>query len=95
MAAYVIAEVRVTDAAKYEEYRSQVSATVEKHGGRYLARGGETRLLEGEPQPNRLVVLEFESAERAVEWYESADYLPLIHIRQAASVSRLVLVTGV
>ena len=95
MAAYVIAEVRITDAEKYEEYRLKVPSTIEKHGGRYLVRGGEARLLEGEPQAIRLVVLEFESAERAVEWYESEDYQPLIQIRQAASESRLVLVKGV
>jgi uncharacterized protein (DUF1330 family) len=95
MAAYVIAEIRIKDPEKYEEYRLMVPATLDMHGGRYLVRGGETRLLEGEPQPNRLAVLEFESAERAVEWYESEDYRQLIPIRQAASEFRLVLVKGV
>jgi len=95
MAAYVIAEIRITDAEKFEEYRAKVPATLEKHGGRYIVRGGEIRLLEGGPQPSRLSVLEFESAERAVEWYESEDYRPLIQIRQAASESRLVLVKGI
>lgn len=95
MAAYIIAEIRITDAEKFEEYRAKVPATLEKHGGRYIVRGGEIRLLEGGPQPSRLSVLEFESVERAVEWYESEDYQPLIPIRQAASESRLVLVKGV
>ncbi len=95
MAAYVIAEIRIKDPEKYEEYRLKVPATLEKYGGRYLVRGGEARLLEGDEQPNRLAVLEFESAERALEWYESEDYRPLLAIRQAATESRLVLVKGV
>ena len=95
MAAYVIAEIRIKDPEKYEEYRLKVPATLEKYGGRYLVRGGEARPLEGDGQPNRLAVLEFESVERALEWYGSEDYRPLLAIRQAAAESRLVLVKGV
>lgn len=47
MAAYVIGEIDVTDSATYDEYRRQVLATVQKHGGRFLARGGPAEALEG------------------------------------------------
>ncbi len=94
MAAYVIGEIDVKDAATYDEYRRQVLATVQKHGGRFLTRGGRAEALEGSPQPKRVVVLEFPSYERALEWYRSADYAPLIELRQRASRGRLLLVEG-
>lgn len=92
MAAYVIGEIEVTDPGAYEEYRKQVLATVQKYGGRFLARGGRVQALEGAAPPKRVVVLEFPSYERALEWYRSADYAPLITLRQKASKGRLLLV---
>ena len=59
MPAYLIANVEVTDAVTYEEYRKQVPAITAAHGGRYLARGGAAEALEGEVAANRLVILEF------------------------------------
>lgn len=94
MAAYVIGEIDVTDAATYDEYRKQVLATVLKHGGRFLARGGRAEALEGTAQPKRVVVLEFPSYERALEWYRSGEYAPLIKLRQRASRGRLLVVEG-
>lgn len=94
MAAYVVGEIEVTDAAGYDEYRRQVLATVQKHGGRFLARGGRAEALEGAAAAKRVVVLEFPSYERALEWYRSAEYAPLIRLRQKASTGRLILVEG-
>ena len=59
MAAYVIGEIEVTDQATYDDSRKQVAATVEKHGGRFVVRGGKVEPLEGGWTPKRLVVLEF------------------------------------
>jgi uncharacterized protein (DUF1330 family) len=95
MAAYIIADVRVTDPVAYEEYRRQVSSTLEQYGGRFLARGGAAYPLEGGWEPGRIVVLEFEGVERARAWYGSAEYAPLLRIRQAASEGRFILVEGV
>ncbi len=95
MAALVIADVDVQDPAGFEEYRSQVSATIEKYGGKYLVRGGRTETLEGEFQPHRVVVLEFPSFERAKEWYASPDYGPLIALRQKAAKTHIIVVEGV
>ena len=94
MAAYVIGEIDVKDAAGYDDYRRQVLATVQKFGGRFLARGGRAEALEGHAPPKRVVVLEFPSYERALEWYRSAQYAPLIQLRQKASKGRLLLVEG-
>ena len=60
MAAYLIAEHKVTDAAKFEEYRSKVGPMIARHGGKYLTRGGSHKILEkGYWQPERVVVIEF------------------------------------
>jgi uncharacterized protein (DUF1330 family) len=93
MAAYVIGEIDVSDPAMYDDYRRQVLATVQKHGGRFLVRGGRAEALEG-AAPKRVVMLEFPSYQRALEWYRSAEYAPLIKLRQQASQGRLLLVEG-
>ena len=95
MTAYVIAEIEVTDPGPYEEYRKQVLAVVTKYGGRFLARGGKVEALEGGWSPKRVIVLEFPSTEQARKWYRSADYGPLIELRQKASRGKLILVEGV
>ena len=94
MAAYVIAEVDVTDPAGYEEYRRAVPATIEQYGGRYLVRGGRVEVLEGDWQPSRLVILEFESAERARAWWSSQEYSGPKSIRQRTATSKLIIVEG-
>ena len=94
MAAYVIAEIEVTDQATYDEYRKQVPATVEKHGGRFIARGGKVEALEGGWAPKRLVLLEFPTMQKALGWYRSAEYAPLIKLRQRASRGKLIAVEG-
>jgi len=95
MAAYVIADVEVTDPAGYDEYRKGVPATIAAHGGRYLARGGAVQVLEGDWIPRRAVILEFPSLERARAWYDSPEYRPLREMRARASDSRLVIIDGV
>jgi len=94
MVAYVIADVEVTDPAAYEAYRKQVPATIEKYGGKYLARGGATEVKEGSWMPARLVILEFPSMDQAKRWYDSPEYAPALALRERASKSKLVFVEG-
>jgi uncharacterized protein (DUF1330 family) len=94
MAAYVIAEVDVTDAATFEEYRKQVPPTVEKYGGRFLVRGGAIHPVEGDWRPGRLVVLQFPSVEQARRWYDSEDYRGPKALRFRSAQTRIVLVEG-
>ena len=94
MSAYVIGEIDVTDPAVYEDYRKQVLAVVTKYGGRFLVRGGKVDSKEGGWAPKRIVVLEFPSMEQAQKWYHSAEYAPLIKLRQKASKGKLILVEG-
>jgi uncharacterized protein (DUF1330 family) len=92
--AYVIAQVAVTDRERYKDYQKNVAATIAAHGGRYLARGGDTIVLEGADQPWRMVVIEFPSLQKAREWYFSAEYQQLKPVRQDSATGTLVAVEG-
>jgi len=94
MAAYVIANVNVHDAASFEEYRRQVPATIAKHGGRYLVRGGRVEPIEGAWNPTRLVVLEFPSIEQARRWYDSEDYRGPKALRMKSALTDVIFVEG-
>jgi uncharacterized protein (DUF1330 family) len=85
----------VTDTAAYEPYRPLAAARILRFGGRFLVRGGPVEMPEGEPRPERIVVVEFADAETARRWYRSEEYQRALKIRQAASRGRLFLVEGV
>ena len=95
MAAYMIAEIDITDSAGYEEYKTGVPATIAAHGGRYLARAGATEVLEGDRSGKRIVILEFPSMSRLKAWYDSPEYERLRHIRWKCSTGRVVAIEGV
>ena len=95
MAAYIIATIEVTDPEKFEVYRGQVPATIEKHGGRYLVRGGDVTVVEGGQPARRTVVLEFDSLEKANGWYYSDDYAGPKELRIASTISNVMIVEGV
>ena len=94
MAAYIVAELEVTDPAVFDEYRKGVPATIAAYGGRYLVRGGTLESLEGGWTPKRMVVLEFPSMEQAKRWYGSPEYRELLAMRQRSTKSRVVMVEG-
>ena len=94
MAVYFIADIQVTDPIAYDQYRPLAAASIARHGGRFVVRGGKVDLLEGEPQPERIVVIEFPDAETARRWYRSEEYQAALKIRQAASRGRVFLVEG-
>ena len=95
MKAYLVADVVVTDAAGFEAYRAQVPATISAYGGRYLVRGGETLVLEGDLSPNRVIILEFPSMARLRAWYDSPEYRPLRVLRERTARTTLLAIEGV
>ena len=95
MAAYIIAQIDVRDAERYEDYKRLVPPTLAAYGGRFIVRGGAAEALEGEWPPRRVVILEFPSAEKAREWWGSDAYTPAKELRQATADSQLILVEGV
>lgn len=94
MAAYVIAEIEITDPAAYEDYRKRVPDVIAKYGGKYLVRGGKVESMEGGWSPRRIAVVEFPSMDQAVKFYRSPEYAPLIKVRQKASRGKLIIVEG-
>ena len=94
MPAYVIVEIDIVDPVGYEEYKKHAAATVEKYGGKYLVRGGRTETLEGDWYPNRIVVLEFESAQRAKDWLNCEEYREPRKMRHRTAKTQMILVEG-
>jgi uncharacterized protein (DUF1330 family) len=95
MAAYVIADLTITDPQGFEEYRQMVPATIAKYGGKYVVRGGQMETLEGKWEPKRLVIIEFESAERAKQWWACEEYREAKALRQRTAQTNLIVVEGV
>src|SRR5262249_40153595 len=95
MSAYVIVDIDVRDPDLYEHHKRAVPPSIDAFGGRYLARGGRTEVLEGEWTPKRLVILEFEDAERAKAWLNSREYAEARAMRQRATRTNMVVIEGV
>ncbi|HPI92374.1 MAG TPA: DUF1330 domain-containing protein [Deltaproteobacteria bacterium] len=94
MAAYVIVQVEVTDPDRFGNYLKETPRVMERFGGRYLARGGETVTLEGDGRPGRVVIIEFPSLKDAEAWYGSEDYRRIKGLREGAATGTIVAVEG-
>ena len=93
--AYVLADIDVTDPDAYEDYKRLSTEAAERYGARFLMRGGAAQRLEGDREPHRLVLLEFEDEAAARRWYDSPEYTKARAVRQRAADSSLLLVSGV
>jgi uncharacterized protein (DUF1330 family) len=91
---YVIADIEVTEPGVYEDYKRLSSAAAEKYQGRWLIRGGVVDVLEGDWEPHRLVVVEFEDEEAARRWYNSPEYAEARAVRLRSARSSFLLVRG-
>jgi uncharacterized protein (DUF1330 family) len=92
--AYVIAETDVHDAEQYERYKVASPGAIAPAGGRFIARGGEVVVLEGDWRPKRLVLLEFEDVDAAKRWYDSPEYQEVRRLREGAATLHMVAVEG-
>jgi len=93
VSAYVLVEIEVTDQEEYAAYGKLANESVTNHGGRFIVRGGETEVFEGEWAP-RIVVLEFESLDAIRRWYNSDEYQKILPMRLNTTKSRLIAVEG-
>ena len=91
---YLIGQITITDSKKYQQYAAETESIIKNFGGRYLIRGGDQIIAEGTPQGNRDVVVEFESLEKAKEFYESKEYAKIIDIRKENSTGYILMVEG-
>jgi uncharacterized protein (DUF1330 family) len=94
MSAYIIANITVTDPARYAEYRRLSSIAMQAHGAEVCVRGGAVTVLEGDWRPERVVVLEFDDVAHARRFYDSPEYHAARAAREGAAVMRMVLVEG-
>jgi uncharacterized protein (DUF1330 family) len=95
MAAYIFANVKVTDPRHYQEYAAQTPGLIEKYGGKFLVRAGKFEQMEGSLPLARVVLLEFADMAAARKFYHSPDYQEVLKIRQAAAESQVFFVEGV
>lgn len=94
MTAYVIFDVEIRDPRRYQEFMTGVKTALDEAGAKYLARGGEHRVYEGDWEPRRIVLLEFPSVAAWEAFYNGPTYSGLKEIRDECSSARLVSVVG-
>jgi uncharacterized protein (DUF1330 family) len=94
MSAYVIVEVSIHDPKEYEAYKKLTPATIAAYDGKFVVRGGQAETLEGDWQPERIVILEFPTVERAKEWWSSETYSTAKVIRQRSAKTKMIVVQG-
>ncbi|MEM8983829.1 MAG: DUF1330 domain-containing protein [Pseudomonadota bacterium] len=90
MPAILLADIDVTDAEAYENYKAGTPDVLRRFGGRYLALAGETKVYEGEWQMHRTVVIEFPSMDALDAFYHSEAYQALCNIRWQSADSRFI-----
>jgi uncharacterized protein (DUF1330 family) len=95
VSAYVILDIDVRDPEGYKEYVDLSTGTMDRFGGRFLVRGGETETLEGEWLPRRVVVLEFPDADAAQAWWTCEEYEQAKAVRRAVSEAKAIVVEGI
>jgi uncharacterized protein (DUF1330 family) len=95
MSAYVVVDLEIINQEEFEAYKHLVPATIEKYGGRYLARGGKVQTLDGAWYPKRFVLLEFSSVDQAKEWFDSPEYSKPKALRERSARSKIIVVEGV
>ncbi|MBN9062471.1 MAG: hypothetical protein BGP06_20320 [Rhizobiales bacterium 65-9] len=95
MAGYLIFDIEITDQTAYDAYKASAGPILARHGGRFLVRAGKLESLEGGWRPTRFFVVEFDSYDKAREFYFSDDYQAAVKQRQASSNSKAFLVDGV
>jgi uncharacterized protein (DUF1330 family) len=94
MSAYLVVDIAVHDPEMFKEYARKSQPLVEKHGGVYLARGGEVDIQEGTWSPQRLVVVEFPTKEKAKAFLADPGYLPVAALRHEAATTNMIIVDG-
>ena len=94
MPAYVIVDVKIRNHEDYEEYKKLTPASITAYEGKFIVRGGKAETLEGDWDPQRIVVLEFPTVERAKEWWASEMYAPAKQIRQRTASTQMIVVEG-
>jgi len=94
MTAFVLVEIEIHDRELYNSYTELTPKSIASYQGKFLIRGGETTVLEGDWQPKRMVLLEFPSVEIANSWWHSEEYSKARAIRQKAASTNMIIIEG-
>jgi uncharacterized protein (DUF1330 family) len=94
MPTYVVGDIHITDSAAFQAHVPRALATIARWGGRVIAGGGRIDLLEGDPMPERIFIIEFATSDAARQWYRSEDYREPLEARLSASYGRVFLIEG-
>ena len=94
MSVYMVIEVAVRDSEMYGRYTEQAREIVEQHGGRYLVRGGKVTPLSGNWNPERIILIEFETMQQLQRCFQSPEYLTLTPLREQSTSGRSIVVEG-
>jgi len=94
MSAYVISDITVNNPERYEDYKKLAPPAIQTYGGKYLARGERVEKLEGNWEPDRIVILEFESVETAKKWIDSPEYREARALRRQNASTNMIVVEG-
>jgi uncharacterized protein (DUF1330 family) len=92
--AYIVAQIDVTDPARYEQYKQLSSHAMQAHGAEVCVRGGAVHVLEGDWTPGRVVILKFPSVEKARAFHDSPEYRAARAAREGAAIMRMVVIEG-
>ena len=95
MSVYLITDLDIHDSEVFAEYQARFPSIIERHGGRYLVRGGEVRVTSGEWDLHRVIIFEFPDHEALRATFNDPEYQPLIAIRERSVRSRTFIVDGV
>ena len=94
MPAYIMGLVDIDDKEIYDRYRARTPAVIAQYGGRFLVRGGDPKVLEGDWPAPRVVVIEFPDEAAAQRFYDSPEYREILPVRQQASRGTLAILPG-
>ena len=94
MAAYIIVDITIHNPGNYEAYKKLTPPSLIPYEGKFIVRGGATETLEGDWKPERFVILEFPSVEKAKDWWNSEEYGPAKALRQVNAETKMIVAEG-
>jgi uncharacterized protein (DUF1330 family) len=94
MKAYLVLDFSLNDFAGFKEYITRIPAFIDKHSGQYIVRGARPTPIEGDWEPQRIVIIEFPKRTKAEAFLSDPDIQDLFKIRHDTTTSKLLLVDG-
>ena len=94
MSVYMIIQITILNHELYARYVEEVPEIIKKHGGRYLVRGGKVVPMFGNWNPERIILIEFETMEQLRNCFDSPEYLKIAPFRENSTVTNSIIVNG-